>query len=171
MDEELKNVREVLEEFGEYVREIYRYNLSSEEVNATHNLYNNISVHVKNNGRFYTVSLNLEEYWKYIEYGRGPGKFPPIDEILNWITTKPVIAFENDLGKIPSERSLAFLIGRKIATEGTKGKALLEQSVEEVLEVYYSRLTEAIQKDAGDIVSATIKSGFRGSNFKHITFK
>lgn len=45
-------------------------------------------------------------------HGRRPGKFPPIQNIIEWIETKGIEA------DIPV-KSLAFLIARKIAREGT----------------------------------------------------
>lgn len=169
MAEELQNVRRALSEIGDLIRSEYRDNLLSEDVNSTMKLYNNITVKLEEKGRFFTVSLYLEDYWKYIEYGRRPGKFPPIDDILNWITVKPIMARENDLGKVPSERSLAFLIARKIAREGIEPRPLLEQSVSEVLESYISNLQDALQADIQDIIYTDLSSQFTG--FKHITFR
>ena len=54
-------------------------------------------------------------YTEQLVNGREPGKFPPIAAIRQWILDKP-IPF---LGKIKLS-SLAFLIARKIANEGTK---------------------------------------------------
>ena len=48
------------------------------------------------------------------EYGRAPGRFPPIEAISRWIDAKGIIP--QDISK----KSLAFLIARKIAREGTK---------------------------------------------------
>ncbi|PHQ27857.1 hypothetical protein [Leeuwenhoekiella nanhaiensis] len=53
-------------------------------------------------------------YTEQLVNGREPGKFPPIAAIRQWILDKP-IPF---LGKIKLS-SLAFLIARKIAKEGT----------------------------------------------------
>lgn len=39
----------------------------------------------------YSGSISLAYYWKYVEYGRRPGKFPPPNKILDWIKIKPVI--------------------------------------------------------------------------------
>jgi hypothetical protein len=33
----------------------------------------------------------MEEYWKYLEYGRKSGKMPPIDDILSWINVKKIL--------------------------------------------------------------------------------
>lgn len=54
-----------------------------------------------------------EDYTEYLVNGREPGKFPPIDAIKQWIDDKGIVS------DIPVS-SLAFLIARKIANEGTE---------------------------------------------------
>ena len=56
-----------------------------------------------------------EHYTEQLVNGREPGKFPPIAAIRQWIIDKPI----HFVGKI-SISSLAFLIARKIAREGTQ---------------------------------------------------
>lgn len=56
--------------------------------------------------------LGAESFYYQI-YGRAPGKFPPIQNILDWIEAKRI---QTDISK----KSLAFLIARKIAKEGTR---------------------------------------------------
>ncbi len=57
-------------------------------------------------------SLWGSNYWQFQITGRGPGKFPPIENILAWLATRNIQA---DI----SPRSLAFLIARKIARVGS----------------------------------------------------
>ena len=56
-----------------------------------------------------------EDYTEQLVNGRAPGKFPPIAAIKQWILDKNI----RFLGQI-SLSSLAFLIARKIAKDGTK---------------------------------------------------
>ncbi len=56
--------------------------------------------------------LSGNHYWYYLVHGRKPGKQPPIDSILGWLQKKGITS------DIP-ERSLAFLIARKIGKLGT----------------------------------------------------
>jgi len=56
------------------------------------------------------------DYTEYLEDGRKPGKFPPIDKIKQWIIDKPIAYSDISLS------SLAFLIARKISKEGWKRK-------------------------------------------------
>ena len=58
-----------------------------------------------------------QAYW--MENGRKPGGFPPIKSVREWIKFKGIVA--NGI----SENSLAYLIARRIANEGYKGKPLV----------------------------------------------
>jgi len=53
------------------------------------------------------------KYFFQQKHGRKPGKFPTVEDIINWIRAKGIQP--NDI----SERSLAFIIARKIAKQGT----------------------------------------------------
>jgi hypothetical protein len=67
---------------------------------------------------------------RFVERGRGPGKWPPRAAIEQWIEDKdglPAIFKEK-------KKSFAFLIARKIAREGTQGSDVLETAVREFLE-------------------------------------
>ncbi|WP_417867966.1 hypothetical protein [Xanthomarina gelatinilytica] len=57
-----------------------------------------------------------EHYTEQLVNGRAPGRFPPIDRIEQWIKDKGIQPIDANL-KISS---LAFLIARKIAREGTR---------------------------------------------------
>jgi hypothetical protein len=65
------------------------------------------------------VTGTRAELWgsHYIEqlvHGRAPGRFPPVEAIAKWIEDKGISAIDISVG------SLAFLIARKIAREGTE---------------------------------------------------
>lgn len=60
--------------------------------------------------------IKADHYTPYIQHGRANGKMPPLKAIEEWINNKGLKPLENNI-KISS---LAFLIARKIAREGTK---------------------------------------------------
>lgn len=64
----------------------------------------------------YIARIYGEHYTEQLVFGRKPGKFPPIKAIEQWIKDKGIAG----IGKKISVSSLAFLIARKIAKEGTK---------------------------------------------------
>lgn len=82
-----------------------------------------------------------EEYY-YIVHGRGPGKQPPVGSLDKWI--------EKNIGEkeLPRVRSLAFLIGRKIANEGTKGHPEFLKYYDELVNKYNELIIKAENKDA-----------------------
>lgn len=115
-----------IQNIAKQIIELYRLQLDKDGINASGNLSNNIKSIVEFNDTRLIISLELEDYWKYVEYGRGPGKMPPIDAIEQWIKIKPVIP-EARNGKIPDTRQLAFLIARKIGRDGTVGRYPIEK--------------------------------------------
>lgn len=117
-----------IKDIAEGVVEQYRQLLDSENINASHTLSNTATVMVELNGTKLSISLMLQPYWKYIEHGRRAGKFPPIDNIEQWIRVKPVIP-DARTGRIPTTRQLAFLIARKIATQGIEPKSALNRAM------------------------------------------
>lgn len=88
------------------------------------------------------VSLHLPEYWYYIEHGRGPGKFPPIEAIQNWMTAKHIVPREDRT--VPQ---VSYLIARKIAKEGTQGKHAAEGTIDFVKNTFLPQLYSAIVQD------------------------
>lgn len=77
-------------------------------VNASGKLADSVRYEVNERG----LKVYAADYIYYVEHGRAPGKFPPIDSIKQWIEDKG-LNFD-----IPIN-SLAFLIARKIAQKGT----------------------------------------------------
>lgn len=149
---EFKHLETVLMEYGERVKETYRGYLQSEGVNASGSLSDTISVQVDINKTSYEVSLNLNEYWKWIEGGRPPTKNSGNGElrraILQWIKVKPVIPTPFN-GKLPTEEQLAYLISRKIHTLGYEGKGLLRKAQDDnedfILNIQYALLEDVAE--------------------------
>ena len=114
-----------IQDLVDSIADIYKQNLESSK--ATGNLQN-FQTYITLNDTTLSVSFELEDYWKYVEYGRGPGRMPPIDKIEDWIRVKPIIPNSQN-GKIPDTRQLAFLIARKIGREGTPAQKPLTNTL------------------------------------------
>lgn len=149
-------LEEVLNEFGDLVIELARQNLNDNNSNASFNLYNYMEKVVEIGEDEYTVKISLADYWKYVEEGRGPGKFPPPDAIRNWIEIKP-LSIQPDLnGRVPTVEQVGFLIGRKIAQEGTEPHPFLEPAVEEALTRMEKKIDEAIEDDIASYIEEEV---------------
>ena len=127
---EWKNLKEALETYGQVLEDTYREELADADAFASGRLFDSIKHIVQIDDKTIELSLELEDYWKYVEEGRAPGKFPPLGKIEEWIRIKPVAPYPDAKGRVPSNEQLAFLIGRKIAEEGIEGRHLLERSIE-----------------------------------------
>ena len=143
----IENVVATLKEYANSAAALYKEKLIADDKKATGRLIDSISTQVTtSNGLVYDVTMTLVDYWRYVEEGRKPGKFPPPDAILKWIKVKPVIPRPMN-GKLPTEKQLAFLIGRKIATEGIEAGHQLKDTVEALNAEYIPKLEKALQKD------------------------
>lgn len=104
---------------------VYKQQLQNNK--TTGSLANTASYMTKFDGRYLTISLNLQDYWKYVEDGTKP-HFPPIEDILQWIKVKPVLPRKRN-GKLPTQKQLAYLISRKISKVGTKAYKPLNKAM------------------------------------------
>ena len=143
----IENLLATLRDYSQRVEQDYKDRLIADDKKATGTLINSISTQVKtSNGLVYDVVINLADYWRYVEEGRKPGKFPPPDAILKWIKVKPVIPRPYN-GKVPTQKQLAFLIGRKIATEGIEPGNQLKETVDTLNAEYIPKFEAALKKD------------------------
>ena len=147
MEINFTNTLNVLNEYCEAFNKKYMDNLQRDDRLASRNLINSISTEIEFDGETITVVLNVADYYWFTENGRNAGKFPPIDKIIQWIKDKPIIPREDSNGRLPTEKQLAFLIGRKIANEGYEGKPSLSNSIDELNPMYEKRLELALRQD------------------------
>lgn len=130
------NVKLTLERIAPVLISLYRQQIDQTNTNATGRLANTINFKLEIDNQAISLDLLLEDYWKYIEYGRKPGKQPPIRNIQNWIKVKRILPTINP-----------YLIARKIGRYGTEGKYLLSNSLEYINKYYYELIEEAVTLD------------------------
>ena len=140
-------LQQVLQDYAKEAEEIYKYQISLGGKNASRKLTDTIKSNIIVGDQAYEVSLTLQEYWKYVESGRAPGKFPPVKALLDWISVKPIIPRPDANGRIPTPKQLSFLIGRKIKEEGIEPFPALETTKEELDKIYHERLSAALGHD------------------------
>jgi hypothetical protein len=83
------------------------------------------------------------KYGRYVEYGRKPGKMPPISALEPWVRLKL---------KAKNPRAVAFLIARKIGAEGVKARPFMApgaKKAEPKFKLILSRLGADLQKSWG----------------------
>ena len=161
MEELIKwtNLQRVLGEFAVELRNRYQDNLIRDGKIATGNLLNSVDYKVQYDDRAIWVELHLEDYYRWVENGRAPGKFPPPDKIMEWIRIKPIIPDDRG-GRLPTEQQLAFLIGRKIAEEGIEPGNQLHNAMDDIYPQFEERIDEAIAQDVTDSIEIIFSSFF-----------
>lgn len=142
----LDNLTRVMNEFANEIVAQYKDNLSNNDHIASGKLRDSITFNVRMEDDYAAITINLEDYWKYIENGRGPGRFPPPDKILQWIRVKNILPTEIN-GKLPTEKQLAYLIGRKISEKGYKGTEDFKTAKDTVENIFIERMKLALVKD------------------------
>lgn len=151
------NLQRVLGEIGAEIRNEYQDRLIRDNKIATGELLNSVEYKVDYDDRSIWVELHLADYYKWVEEGRQPGKYPPPDKILEWVKVKPVIP-DGRSGKLPTEQQLAFLISRKIAEQGIEAGYQLRDTMRDKNKEIEDRIDEAIALDINaslDIIFST----------------
>lgn len=166
------NLMATLEEYAQEVRNLYQDKLIEGDRISSGKLLNSIEYQVTQGENEYVVSLSLEEYWKYLEYGvsgkdntsspfGNPG-WKAYPHILEWIKVKPVLPRPDRNGKLPSQKSLAYLITRSIVQNGTQPGGELKDTLEEVNARYKDKIIIAIRKDTENLLKVMV-GGIQGS--------
>lgn len=148
------NLQQVLDDFTKDVADTYKSLLLRDGKNATGELISSIKPMTPElvDGTF-QCSLSLAPHWKYVENGRKAGKFPPIDNILEWVKTKPQLVRPNRLDrKELAPKQLAFLVARKIAAKGIQPGNQLEEALDIVYARWKDRIDAAITADIESIL-------------------
>lgn len=98
----------------------------------------------------FLVNFDLQNYWKWVENGRNPGKQPPQQAIERWVEVKKLVPDSRD-HKIPNTKQLVYLIARKIGREGYEARHPLQKAQESnewqtIINEIKSVITNSIKK-------------------------
>ncbi len=89
------------------------------------------------------VTLFTASHLQFARYGRGPGKRPPLDPILEWVKANGIVTDDKEA------RGAAFAIQNSIGLKGTKNFVpnapdFLEEVINKNLEKYYKDISGVI---------------------------
>lgn len=154
---DLDNLLRVLMDCARDIEENYKDHLiQSRHYTTEYALLDSVRTEIKTTDGGYVITLTLNDYWKYVENDTKP-HFPPVDKIREWISIKPIFPKPNSLGKKPTENQLAYLIGRKIYNEGTKGTHDLQKTKETILPYYRQLIAEALHHDVENYIRKLVR--------------
>ena len=151
---------EVLKEYAIELRNTLQDSYITDDRIATGDLLNSVEYIIEKDDRQIEVSLQLEEWWKYVEEDTKP-HFPPPDAMLNYIKAKPILPKPDRNGKLPTPNQLAYLIGRKISEVGTTGTHNVRDTVRLINERYEEKIGQAISEDINNELDVIFSQAFK----------
>ena len=151
---------EVLKEYAIELRNTLQDSYINDDRIATGDLLNSVEYIIEKDDRQIEVSLQLKEWWKYVEEDTKP-HFPPIDAMLNYIKAKPILPKPDRNGKLPTPNQLAYLIGRKISEVGTTGTHNVRDTVRLINERYEEKIGQAISEDINNELDVIFSQSFK----------
>lgn len=164
---EYKNTLAVLNRFANEWIALYKNKLADAGYSQG-KLYNTINLDsISITADKAIITINLEEYWYYIENGRlsyeekyhekwppsiwPPRNRPPINAIEKWIIKRNIIprpiALKSGKTVIPTTTSLAFAMANSIAKKGIKARPFFKESLEEIKTRFIKEIENALVKD------------------------
>lgn len=151
---------EVLKDYAIELRNTLQDSYITDDRIATGDLLNSVEYIIEKDDRQIEVSLQLEEWWKYVEYDTKP-HFPPPDAMLKYVKAKPVLPKQDKNGKLPTPNQLAYLIGRKISEVGTTGTHNVRDTVRLINERYEEKIGQAISEDINNELDVIFSQSFK----------
>jgi len=135
-----KGIKEVAEELGAVISMRLKEGLEEKGKEASGTLVSSIRAEAKFDGEKAVVEIYAEDYFRYVEFGRKPGKFPPLEAIKQWTRIKGI------------GEEFAFPIARKIATQGIQPLNILNDVIDKATEEFRPKYERALEKIAGAVL-------------------
>lgn len=144
----LNNFMRVLQEYAERYRMVLKRNILENDNVATGDLFASIFTDIEIDGNVFKVEVEAMDYIKYLENGTKP-HWPPPTAMLKWVRAKKLPTRNQFPGdkSLPTEKQLAYLVGRKISEEGTDARLNFARTNQELYQIYTDKLTEALAQD------------------------
>lgn len=86
-------------------------------------------------------------YGEFAERGSGPGGYPPLQDMIDWVQTKNIQSADPDM----SVRDLAFIIRRSIGRKGTPAQPYLIPAAEQYEAQTRANIDQAIDRALSEI--------------------
>lgn len=143
------DISRIVQNWGMQLIKEMQINMLRNKSDATSRLSQSIVPEIKTTSKGYNLQVLMEDYWFYVENGRKAGKMPPIKNIYDWITFKKSIqvkTISKNQNRIQATKSLAYVIAKKIAREGSKAKPFVNPALSKVTtQVLTDRITTYIK--------------------------
>jgi hypothetical protein len=147
MRESIRILESVMREFNDSIKETLR----AKGIDNTREASESLRIESDKDS---VKSIGVD-YIEYLDRGRPPGKFPPVDKIRQWVSTKPV-------------EINPYLVGKKISIEGTEIFKNPSKGLE--LDDKISKLQDELKKSLPKGLKADILNTVKNKNNGNKTF-
>ena len=131
-----RSIASLADEYGEVLVRTLKRELVDEGKYATGSLIDTMFYDVRLDNSLAVVELNANPYLRYVDQGRRPGKFPPIQAIRRWVNVRGLPA------------RATFPIARAIAQRGIPATNVVNRSIDlteaEFLPEYEQNLADLV---------------------------
>tara|TARA_Y100000114_G_C11762032_1_gene330363 strand:- start:3396 stop:3854 length:459 start_codon:yes stop_codon:yes gene_type:complete len=107
-----KKVRQILEEYKDKIVSQIKDRIIQRDLVASRDLLDSISAETTDR----SIIVSAIDYATFVDEGRGPGRRPPVNKILEWVEFKNL---ESNNDKYKKHRDMAWAIANGIAKFGT----------------------------------------------------
>ena len=146
-----KKVRQILEEYKDKIVSQLKDRIIQRDLLASKDLLNSINAETTDR----SIIVSAIDYATYVDEGRGPGKKPPVNKILEWVESKNLTS-NND--KYKKHRDMAWAIANGIAKLGTikrfdyQGGNFIDYVTDNIVASLTEELQEGYLEDLNDII-------------------
>ena len=163
-------LKAALDDFGKYVVQQSRSNLSKNDKNVSKKLYNSISYETKVNKNSFELTINMVDYGKFIDKGvkgvnssakapTSPYKYtnkrPPSKVFDKW-SIKRGFAARDEKGRFLPRKTINFLIAKSIYEKGIKTTNFLTTPFERAFKRLPEDIVEAYGLELDSLMETTI---------------
>ena len=109
-------------------------------------------------GTTYKVIMKIEDYFKYIESGRRPGRrMPPVQPILDWTIKKRIKPLDKNI----KQKTLAYIIAKSIGKKGIKPVPMLDKVLKTNMKDFKAQIEKLIYLNSEDQIKKELDGKIR----------
>lgn len=148
-------LKKQLDLFGkEYIKELTKELINADK-KATGKLIKSLDYRLVEVVDGYILEILSEDYLKYVDEGRKPGRMPPTRSLDKWVIARRIAPRDKN-GKFLKREQVKFLIARSIGKNGIKPTNVIRKSLDSI----YSKKSKLIAKAAAEDVLKVIDKMF-----------
>lgn len=136
---------------GQQVVQTLKQELQNDNKDVTSKLINSIQYRVNQTADGFELDILSENYLKYVDKGRAPGKMPPSQALIPWVEAKG-IRIQTKSGYSKPEAA-AFVVARSIGKKGIKPTNVIDRVKQDILNQKKQDIEASAIKDMNNYIN------------------